>query len=122
DGAKEKEKDEVYQTLVLIGNTGNWDHGAAARLVFEDGRVVDRMIPAGTKWVRYRVRYGSRLAWAAVDPDRKNPWDQNRLNDSKVIGGGKGAADTLGKRATAKYTGWTAFLAAAWTQLFWVLA
>ncbi len=72
--------------------------------------------------MRYRVRYKSRLAWAAVDPERRNPWDWNRLNDSKVLGTGKGAADTLGGRAAAKYTAFTAFFVGVWTQLLWALA
>jgi hypothetical protein len=118
----EPEGKTVYESTVLVGNTGDWPHGAAVRLVFEDGRVVDREVPDGVKWVRYRVRYGSRLAWAAVDPDRKNLWDWNRLNDSKVLGTGTGAADTLGRRAAAKYTSLTAFLAGVWTQILWVLA
>jgi Peptidase family M1 domain len=113
---------KAYQSVVLVGNTGEWEHGAAVRLVFEDGRIVDRVIPDGVKWVRYRVRYGSRLAWAAVDPDRRNLWDWNRLNDSKVLGTGKGAADTLGRRAVAKYTSFTAFFAGVWTQILWALA
>jgi hypothetical protein len=121
--ASKPEKDEkVYESQVLIGNTEDWAHGATARLVFEDGRVVDRQIPDGAKWVRYTVRYGSRLAWAAVDPERRNAWDWNRLNDSKVLGTGRGAADTLGNRAAAKYTSYVAFFVGLLTQLLWVLA
>ena len=65
---------------------------------------------------------GSRLAYAVVDPERANTWDWNRLNDSKVLGTGRGAAATLGHRAVAKYTGWAAALSAVWTQLLWALA
>ncbi|HEY1249783.1 MAG TPA: M1 family metallopeptidase [Thermoanaerobaculia bacterium] len=113
---------KMYTSQVLLGNTEDWTHGATARMVFEDGRVVDRRIPEGAQWVRYRIRYGSRLAWAAVDPERRNAWDWNRLNDSKVLGTGKGAADTLGRRAAAKYTAFAAFFVGVWTQLLWVLA
>ena len=116
------EAKKVYQSVVLVGNTGDWNHGAAVRLVFEDGRVVDRVTPDGAKWVRYRIRYGSKLAWAAVDPERRNLWDWNRVNDSKVLGTGKGAAATLGTRAAGKYTSLAAFFSAVWTQLLWVLA
>ena len=42
------------------------------------------------KWVRYRIRYKSKLAYAVVDPDRLNAWDWNRLNDSKVLALGQG--------------------------------
>lgn len=122
DRKEKPEGPKRYQSVVLVGNTGNWDHAAAVRLVFEDGRVVDRVTPPGAKWVRYRVRYASRLAWAAVDPERRNPWDWNRANDSKVLGTGKGAAQTLGRLAAAKYATLAAFFSGVWTQLLWALA
>ena len=78
--------------------------------------------PAAASWVRYRIRYSSRLAWAAVDPDRKNVWDWNHQNDSKVLRSGKGAAENLSRRAAVKYNGWAAYLVGLWTQLVWVLA
>ena len=125
-GAKSKkpdsEKKKPYVSTVLVGNLGEWPHGALARLVFEDGTVVERRIPADARWVRYTVTWKSRLAHAVVDPDRANPWDWNHLNDSKVLGTGKGAADTLGGRAAVKYGGLTAALSALWTQLLWALA
>jgi len=113
---------ETYVSTVLVGNLGEWAHGALARLVFEDGTVVDRRIPAEARWVRYRTTGKSRLAYAVVDPERANTWDWNRLNDSKVLGTGRGAAATLGHRAVVKYTGWAAALSAVWTQLLWALA
>ncbi len=116
-----KEK-QAYESIVLFGNLGEWPHEARARLVFEDGKVVDRRLPAEARWVRLRVRYGSKLAWAAVDPDRRNAWEWNRLNDSKVLGSGKGAADTHGRRAAVKYFGWVAYIVGLFTQLFWTLA
>jgi hypothetical protein len=121
---KDKDKDEkkVYATTVLFGNTGQWHHGAKARMVFEDGTVLDRDLSGNASWVRYRIRYKSRLAHAVVDPDRLNTWDWNRMNDSKVLSSGKGAAETFGERATAKYSAWTAYLAGLWTQLLWALA
>ena len=125
-GAKSKkpdsEKKKPYVSTVLVGNLGEWPHGALARLVFEDGTVVERRVPADARWVRYTVTWKSRLAHAVVDPDRANPWDWNHLNDSKVLGTGKGAADTLGGRAAVKYGGLTAALSALWTQLLWALA
>jgi hypothetical protein len=117
------DKTKVYGTLVLFGNTGDWAHGATARMVFVDGTVLERQIPADARWIRYRIRYKSRLAYAVVDPDRKNTWDWDRLNDSKVLHSSKeGAARTLGKRAFVKYTVWTAYLGGLWSQLAWVLA
>ncbi len=113
---------ELYDTTVLFGNEGEWPHGAAARLVFEDGAVVDRVLPAEARWVRLKTTYKSKLAWAAADPERKNVWDCNRLNDSRVLGSGKGAADTHGKAAAAKYFGWTAYLVGLFTQLLWAAA
>jgi hypothetical protein len=116
------ERAKSYESKVLIGNLGDWAHGAVARLVFEDGTVVERRIPDSAKWVRYRVTWKSRLAHAVVDPERANPWDWNRLNDSKVLATGKGAADTIGGRAAFKYGSWAAALSAVWTQLLWALA
>ena len=99
----------IYDTVVLFGNTGEWEHGAKARMVFKDGRVLDRVLPEDAQWVRLRIRYTSKLAWAAVDPDRSNTWDWNRLNDSIVLGRGKGAAETLGAAPPSGSTsGWVA--------------
>ncbi len=113
---------EGYESVVLFGNTGAWEHGAVARIAFEDGTILDRELPASAKWVRYRIRYRSRLAWAVVDPERKNPWDWNRLNDSRVWRSGQGVARTLGARASVKYAGWAAYLVGLWTQLLWAIA
>jgi hypothetical protein len=124
DKTKKRGDDEkkIYGTVVVFGNTGQWQHGASARMVFEDGTVVDRTLPATASWVRFRIRYKSKLAWAAADPERKNPWDHDRLNDSKVLGSGKGEAHNLSKRASVKYSGWATYLVGVWTQLLWVLA
>lgn len=125
---KDKEKkgrpDEkkIYESVVLFGNRGEWAHGARGRLVFEDGKVVDRVLPAEARWVRLRVRYGSKLAWAAVDPDRTNVWEWNRGNDSIVLGRGKGAADTAGGRAAAKYFAKAAYFIGLFVQAAWALA
>ena len=116
------EKKKAYESVVVFGNRGEWPHEAHARLVFEDGKVLDRVLPADARWVRLRIRYSSKLAWAAVDPDRVNTWDWNRLNDSKVLASGHGAAVVLSRRAPAKYTGMAAFLLGLWNQLAWALA
>ena len=120
--SKSDDRKKIFGTVVLFGNTGEWEHGAKARMVFEDGTTVDRDLPASARWVRYRVRYKSRLAYAVVDPDRANVWDWNHLNDSKVLRSGKGAARTLGTRASVKYSAWTAYLAGLWTQILWAMA
>jgi hypothetical protein len=122
---KKREKDEpkTWETTVVFGNVGEWAHGAQARLVFENGVVVNRTLPAEARWVRYRIpSYKSKLAYAVVDPDRKNVWDWSYLNNSKVLGTGKGAANTYGKRAVVKYTGWIAWFSGVWSQLLWALA
>jgi hypothetical protein len=113
---------EAFDTVVVFGNIGEWPHEAKARLVFEDGTIVDRLLPAEARWVRLRTTYRSRLAWAAVDPDRENIWDRNRLNDSAVLGTGRGAADTRGRAASVKYFGWASYLVGLFTQLLWALA
>jgi hypothetical protein len=125
DRTKKKDGDDkagLRDTTVVFGNTGQWRHAASARMVFEDGTVIDRTLPAAASWVRYRIRYKSKLAWAAVDPERKNVWDYDHLNDSKVLGSGKGETAVLSKRASVKYSGWAAFLVGVWTQLLWALA
>ena len=119
---RDDDKAKVYGTTVVFGNTGQWQHAASARMAFEDGTVVDRSLPAAASWVRYRIRYKSKLAWAAVDPERKNVWDYDHLNDSKVLSSGKGESRVLSKRASVKYSGWAAFLVGVWTQLLWALA
>ena len=119
---RSKEKEGPYDTLVVFGNLGEWPHDAKGRLVFEDGTVVDRVLPAQARWVRLRTTYRSKLAWAAVDPDRENAWEWNRLNDSIVLGTGKGAADTGGRTAAVKTFGWVSYLSGLFTQLLWALA
>jgi hypothetical protein len=125
---EEKEKKDspgekkMFSSEVLFGNRGDWLHGARARLVFEDGKVLDRVLPEDAQWVRLRIRYTSKLAWAAVDPDRSNTWDWNRLNDSIVLGRGKGAADTAGSRAAVKYFAKASYLIGLFLQAVWTLA
>ncbi len=121
DGAAKPVKPRTWQSVVLFGNTGDWLHGASARLAFEDGSVIERSLPAAA-WVRLRISSRSRLAWAAVDPDRRNAWDADRLNDSRVLGTGRGAADTRGGAARSKIFGWAAGLAALISQALWALA
>jgi hypothetical protein len=119
DSSKEK---ATFSSEVFFGNRGDWLHGTRARLVFEDGKVVDRVLPEDAQWVRLRIRYKSKLAWAAVDPDRSNTWDWNRLNDSIVLGQGKGAADTAGSRAAVKYFAKAAYMIGLFLQAAWALA
>jgi hypothetical protein len=124
---KEKEapaekKTKAYESVVVFGNRGEWPHEARARLVFEDGKILDRALPAEARWVRLRIRYSSRLAWAAADPDRLNAWEWNRLNDSIVLGQGKGAAATAGTRAAAKYFARAAYLIGLLLQAVWAAA
>jgi hypothetical protein len=57
-----------------------------------------------------------------VDPDRTNVWDWNRGNDSVVLGRGKGAADTAGGRAAAKYFAKAAYFIGLFVQAAWALA
>jgi hypothetical protein len=130
DGAKGRETKSqdsggtsgLYDTVVLFGNLGEWSHAAKARLVFEDGTVLDRTLPAEARWVRLSTTYRSKLAWAAADPDRENPWDWNRENDSRVLGIGKGQADTGGRAAAVKTFGWVSYVVGLFTQLLWALA
>jgi hypothetical protein len=112
---------ERWGSIVLFGNTGNWPHAAPARLVFEDGTVVERVLPADARWVRLTASSRSPLAWAAVDPDRLNPWDVNRLNDSRVLRGGRKTADTRSLAASRKYLGWAAGLSALFGELVGLL-
>ncbi|HYK41646.1 MAG TPA: M1 family metallopeptidase, partial [Thermoanaerobaculia bacterium] len=102
---KSSKSKERWGSVVLFGNLGDWPHRARARLAFENGAVVERDLPGDARWVRLSITSGSPLAWAAVDPDRKNPWDANRLNDSLVLRGGEKSADTRSVAAARKYLG-----------------
>jgi hypothetical protein len=115
EGARNRK--ESWGSVVLFANLGDWAHAARARLVFEDGTVVDRELPASARWVRLRASSKSPLAWAAADPDRRNAWDANRLNDSRVLRTGKGFADTRSAAASRKYLGWAAGLSALFTEI-----
>jgi hypothetical protein len=57
-----------------------------------------------------------------VDPDRANAWEWNRLNDSRVLGQGKGKAETASGRAPAKYFAKVAYLIGLFLQSVWALA
>jgi hypothetical protein len=120
--SEKKTEPGIYFTRVLFGNAGDWLHEARARIAFEDGTILERALPASAKWVRYEIRYKSPLAWAVVDPERRNTWDWNRLNDSKVLRSGRGEAHVLSKRATVKYTGFASWILGLWSQLAWALA
>src|SRR5207247_10917401 len=122
EGANRPAAGKDFESVVLFGNREAWPHGALARLVFEDGKILDRVLPAEARWVRLRMRYKARLAWAAVDPERVNEWDVNRLNDSLVIGHGEGAADTAGGRAVTKYFARAAYFVGLFLQAVWTLA
>ncbi len=122
---RDKDEDKAhrrYRSVVLFANIGDWPHGAPARLAFEDGTTIERALPASARWVRLRIWSRSPLAWAAVDPDRTNTWDVNRLNDSKVLQGGRGAADTRSRLAPVKYLGWVATVGGLLTEILWVLS
>jgi hypothetical protein len=114
--------DKVFESVVLFGNLGEWPHGAKARLAFADGKVIERTLPEEARWVRLRIRYRSKLAWAEVDPDRANAWEWSRLNDSIVVERGKGAADTAGRRASVKYFAKAAYWIGLLLQAVWALA
>ena len=58
----------------------------------------------------------------AMFPERRNAWDWNRVNDSKVLRPSKGSAHILSKRAPAKYTGMAAWVLGLWSQLVWAFA
>jgi hypothetical protein len=81
---RDAEENEPFVTVVLLANRGGWAHASSVRLAFEDGKVLDRELPADAKWVRLRITYGSALAWVAVDPERRNAWEWDRANDSKA--------------------------------------
>ncbi|MDQ6894658.1 MAG: M1 family metallopeptidase [Acidobacteriota bacterium] len=115
--AQRRREKELWGSVILFANAGDWAHAARARLVFEDGTVVERDLPADARWVRLNTSSRSPLAWAAVDPDRRNPWDVNRLNDSRVLRGGRKTADTRSLAASRKYLGWAAGLSALFTEL-----
>ncbi len=121
-GKDRSERVRSFDSTVLFGNVGEWSHAAVARLAFEDGKTLDWTLPASARWVRLRIRYRSRLAWAAVDPDGANAWEWKLENNSKVLATGRGAADTAGTRAASKYFGWAAHAAAVLQQLLWILA
>ncbi len=122
DDSSAGKKEKTYESIIVFGNRGDWPHQARARLVFEDGKVLDRDLPADASWVRLRIRYTSKLAWAAADPDRANAWEWNRLNDSIVLGQGKGAAQTAGARAAAKYFAKATYLIGLILQAVWAAA
>lgn len=122
ENESEKAKEKDFESVVVFGNREAWPHGALARLVFEDGKVVDRALPAEARWVRLRIRYKAKLAWAAVDPERVNAWDVNRSNDSLVLGRGKGEANTAGGRAATKYFARAAYFIGLFLQSVWTLA
>jgi hypothetical protein len=121
-GSRARRRPGRWTTTILFGNTGDWPHGAKARIAFEDGRVMERRLSGDARWVRLRIDSAYPLAWAVVDPSRENPWDLDRANDSKRLRQGRGDAATSSGAAPAKYLGWAAGITALFTEVLWMLA
>lgn len=83
--AKKKEKQPgAYRSIIVIGREGQMPHGADVLFTFEDGKTLTEHFPPDVNWVRYRIHYRKALQSVQVDPQLRNTWDKDLLNNSWV--------------------------------------
>jgi hypothetical protein len=77
-----KDKDALYESVVVVDRAGEFVHPVEIEMVFEDGSKERRSWDGREVWTCWRVTRPSRLARADVDPDNLLALDVNRLNNS----------------------------------------
>lgn len=82
---KTAEPKEMFKSTVRINRAGEVIIPVDVLLVFENGDSLTYTWDGKERWQRYRVEYPSKLAWAAVDPERKLVLDKNFSNNSMAV-------------------------------------
>jgi hypothetical protein len=100
-----------YVSDVTIQRGGKMAATADVEFRFANGHVERRLFPSTARAVSYRFAYGSALREVIIDPQQKNIWDANLLNNSKIL-----QRKTL---ATPKLTTRMNSFVTQMLQLFW---
>ncbi|HYN42974.1 MAG TPA: M1 family aminopeptidase, partial [Thermoanaerobaculia bacterium] len=97
-GSKAK---EMFDSVALVSRTGTIPLPVGIVLTFENGVTWKTTWNGAGPWLRLRTTYGSRLAKAEVDPDRKIVLDANPWNNARYAGKKQGPSGTSKVRAYA---------------------
>ena len=91
-----------YESIALVSRTGTIPLPVSVVLTFENGVTLEDDLGRGTApWLRLRTTYGSRLAKAEVDPERKVVLDANPWNNARYTGKKQGPSAAAKVRAYA---------------------
>ncbi|NBD27060.1 M1 family metallopeptidase [Paenibacillus glycinis] len=70
-----------YENVVLVKKTGGSVGPVTVILHFADGTVMPKVWDAQDSHVQYKIVHGSKLLWAAVDPQNDNVLDNKHINN-----------------------------------------
>ncbi len=90
-----------YESVALVSRTGTIPLPVTVVLTFENGVTWRTTWDGKAPWLRLRTTYGSRLARAEVDPDRKIVLDANPWNNARYTGEKQGPSAAAKVRAYA---------------------
>ena len=101
-GAKSSPKANTrYESVALVSRTGTIPLPVGVVLTFENGVTWRTTWDGKAPWLRLRTTYGSRLAKAEVDPDRRIVLDANPWNNARFTGRKQGPSGAAKVRAYA---------------------
>ena len=92
---------EMFDSVALVSRTGTIPLPVAVVLTFENGVTWRTTWNGAGPWLRLRTTYGSRLAKAEVDPERKIVLDANPWNNARYAGKKQGPSAAAKVRAYA---------------------
>ncbi len=90
-----------YESVALVSRTGTIPLPVTIVLSFENGVAWRTTWDGKAPWLRLRTTYGSRLAKAEVDPDRRIVLDANPWNNARFTGRKQGPSGAGKVRAYA---------------------
>ena len=91
----------MYDSVALVSRTGTIRLPVGVTLTFENGVTWKTKWNGAGPWLRLRTTYGSRLAKAEVDPERKVILDANPWNNARYAGEKQGPSAAAKVRAYA---------------------
>jgi hypothetical protein len=90
-----------YESIALVSRIGTIPLPVTVLLTFENGVTWKTTWDGAAPWLRLRTTYGSRLAKAEVDPERKIVLDTNPWNNARFAGKKQGPSAAAKVRAYA---------------------
>ena len=90
-----------YESVALVSRIGTIPLPVTIVLSFENGATWRTTWDGKAPWLRLRTTYGSRLAKAEVDPERRIVLDANPWNNARYTGEKQGPSATAKVRAYA---------------------